>query len=1056
MNKVATIESFNLTQSQLLLWMGQKLKPNSPMYNMALVFDISDAINGTVFKKAFQLLLQKCDAMRTVFIENDEKPQQKIITDFNYEPSFIDFSAKPEKDVFLKEWLKIRSQQVFDINKCLFDSVLIKMGEQRYIWYFNQHHLITDAWAVTVQYKTFSLLYNNLLKGIDTSSIELPFYANYIKSEALQNTSATQNASADYWAKKADELPDAPIFNNKSNESQFSESERYSIVINKEKADLLRALCMEKDLRTWTQHQSLFNVFASLLFTFVYRMTGQQNLAIGTPVHNRINAHFKETPGMFIKVFPLQTKLSSTDSFSSLFTKVRDENNNLLRHAQTGISEPGLNRGVNVVLNYITATFVDFNGTSMSTDWIHSGHVDPGHHLRMQVHNFNADGSIELAFDLNRAVFSEAKRKVIPQAFIELIDRFIEDRFQSIGFLSEQDTQLLQSYNNTKTSDYPTTKTIVELINEQVQKTPHAVAIAFEGEALTFQELNEKTNQLAHFLQKKGAKEEKLIAICLDRSLEMMIGLLGILKSGAAYVPIDPSYPEKRIQYIIDNAQAEIVICDKQYAPLFSKQKEAEIILINNDWPSISLEPTKDAKTNLKPENLMYVIYTSGSTGQPKGVMNQHSGVVNRLWWAQNHYDLKPQEDVVLQKTTFCFDVSVWELFWPLIAGVKLVFARPEGHKDTDYLKAIIQQEGITTIHFVPPMLEIFLLNIKQGNCSSLKRVLCSGDTLKSSHVNLFKQHFPTVELHNLYGPTEAAIDVTAWQSSNSCSLVSNVPIGKPIDNTQIHILNKEGKLCPIGMIGELHIGGVQVARGYHRQPTLSSAQFINDPFSNDPTAKLYKTGDLARWLPDGNIAFLGRNDHQVKIRGFRIELGEIEAKFQAINDIIQNVVLATEDPLGNKMLTVYFVAKTTIDTAQIKNTLASQLPSYMIPAQLIQLEQMPLTVNGKLDRKALAKIDLKYSANGIEYESAQTEFEEIISEIWSTIMPINNIGIHENFIDLGGDSLMGIRLMTRINEAFELELPINLIFIKPTIASLATYIEDKIRTLLKEMEVGQ
>ena len=406
------------------------------------------------------------------------------------------------------------------------------------------------------------------------------------------------------------------------------------------------------------------------------------------------------------------------------------------------------------------------------------------------------------------------------------------------------------------------------------------MAVIYEQESLTYQELHERSNQLARYLQKQGVKSETLVPVCVERSIEMIVGILGVLKAGGAYVPVDPDYPQDRITYMLEDTGAKLVLSSTGIKSKLSQSEDIRVIAIDGDWKAIAKEPgTPPAGTQPEAGQLAYMIYTSGSTGKPKGAMNEHGGIVNRLLWTQDYFQLSSR-DAILQKTTFSFDVSVWELFWPLITGARLVFAKPGGQGDSTYLKEIISKQKITLLHFVPPMLSAFLADVEAGDCQGLKNVLCSGEALSAAQVQLFNEKLPHVQLHNLYGPTEAAIDVSCWSHTNKDKKITTVPIGKPVANTQLYILSREQQAAPLGVPGELYIGGVQVGRGYWKQPELTSQKFIKDPFSRDPAARLYKTGDLARWQADGNIEYLGRIDDQVKIRGYRIELclGEIES----------------------------------------------------------------------------------------------------------------------------------------------------------------------------------
>jgi amino acid adenylation domain-containing protein len=445
-----------------------------------------------------------------------------------------------------------------------------------------------------------------------------------------------------------------------------------------------------------------------------------------------------------------------------------------------------------------------------------------------------------------------------------------------------------------------------ELIEEQVGQQPEKVAVMFEGHEISYGELNRRANQLARHLRGLGVKPEVRVGICVERSIDMVVGLLGIMKSGGAYVPLDPAYPAERLKFMLEDAQVPVLLTHEQWVGRLPEHK-ARTICLDRDWPEISGQSAENLASGVMPSNLAYVIYTSGSTGQPKGAMNVHEGLCNRLIWMQKMFQLTPA-DRVMQKTPYGFDVSVWEFFWPLLAGASLVVARPEGHREPGYLVELIGRQQVTTLHFVPSMLQVFLEEPGMERCSCIKRVICSGEALsKGLHDRFFERL--AAGLYNLYGPTEASIDVTSWACDRASGLPT-VPIGKPIANTRIYLLNDELQLVPAGVPGELHIAGVGLARGYHNRPELTASSFIPDPYSPEPGGRLYRTGDMARYLADGSIEYLERRDHQVKIHGHRIELGEIEAVLEQHPAVQQGVVIAREDEPGDKRLVGYVVRK--------------------------------------------------------------------------------------------------------------------------------------------------
>ncbi|MDQ6763597.1 MAG: amino acid adenylation domain-containing protein, partial [Bacteroidota bacterium] len=591
---------------------------------------------------------------------------------------------------------------------------------------------------------------------------------------------------------------------------------------------------------------------------------------------------------------------------------------------------------------------------------------------------------------------------------------------------------------------YPKDKSIVDLFEEQAASTPENIAVVFEEKEFTYRELNKRANQLASYLRSRGVQEETLVPICIERSLEMIAGILGTLKAGGAYVPIDPEYPEDRIAYMLEDTAASVIVSSKAASSKLAGLTGAAIIELDNSWEEIAKEPAVNPKNKITPDNLAYVIYTSGSTGKPKGAMNEHRGILNRLSWAKKYYNVT-ESDIILQKTTFSFDVSVWELLLPLIVGAKLVFAKPHEQKNNEYLKWIIEQKKITMLHFVPSMLSVFLDDFKLGECKTVKKLLCSGEALTSSLVNEFKKKFDDADLHNLYGPTEAAIDVSYWSLPKAKDKVKVVPIGKPVDNTQLYILSESYDLVPIGIAGEICIGGVQVGRGYLNREELTSEKFVKNPFTKEANSRMYKTGDLGRWLPDGNIEYLGRRDNQVKIRGFRIELGEIESVLLQSGLVKQAVVLALKDKEGNKRLVGYIVSNEIFNKELVTAFLHKKLPEYMVPALWVELESLPLTSNGKVDKKALPEPNVSEIINN-EYAAPRNELESNLINIWKGLLHVEAIGIYDNFFDIGGHSLLVMRLVSAIRRELKIDPMINDIFIYPTVAAFAQNYIEKIK----------
>ena len=615
--------------------------------------------------------------------------------------------------------------------------------------------------------------------------------------------------------------------------------------------------------------------------------------------------------------------------------------------------------------------------------------------------------------------------------------------------LTEREWEQILSWNNTA-ADYPQDQCLHQLFEAQAMQTPEATAIIFNQTQLTYRELNCKANQVAHILQKMGVEPDTLVGVYMERSFEMVIAMLAVLKAGGAYVPLDPTYPADRIAYMMQDAALSVVLTQQHLHEQLLRY-EARILCLDEDWQTFAQQPTYTPTSTVNPDNLIYVIYTSGSTGLPKGVMNIHRGLVNLLYWVRKEYSLTAT-DRVLQMISFSFEGSMKEFFWPLLSGATLVMTHPHKHQDPAYLVSLIREQQITVLHFVPSMLHMFLLQHEVEHCTSPKYVICGGEVLSADLQRRFFAIFnrPDINLYNFYGPTEATIEVSRWICQRD-STETTVPIGYPLPNIQLYILSPTLQPVSIGMAGELHIGGVCLARGYLNRPELTREKFIPDPFSTRPGARLYKTGDLARYRPDGAIEWLGRIDSQVKIRGFRIELGEIETVLRQMPEIQEAFVVAREDVSGDKRLVAYVVSDEYSNNPllskslrqsvpRLRSYLSEKLPEYMIPSRFMLLDALPLTPNGKIDRQRLPapEEDLDEQSSLQQEPKTASMTHYMLSQIWEDLLNVRTIGMKDNFFYLGGNSLLAVRLVDRIEQVFGKRLPQATLFAGPTIEQLA------------------
>ncbi|NER13674.1 amino acid adenylation domain-containing protein [Leptobacterium flavescens] len=881
-----------LTQSQLLMWAGQKLYPDAPFYNMAHSFDIEGRINTDIFQKAFAELIVSCDALRTVFREENGLPGQYILAEVPFELPLMDFSGKDEQSI--RQWLQERSEQIFDLDRPLFDSVLIKAGEERFIWFLNLHHLVTDATSSTILYEAMNKLYTSFLEGNEEDrAAEVFSFEDYIRFETGQEEKNTENIA--YWKEKIKVLRSEPKLYGNNKTVKTSRTDRVSVSLGKERTEKLKTLIAQPEVRSWTQDLSLFTVFTTTLFAFLYRVSGQKTLAIGTPSHNRPTKKFKQTPGVFIELYPLIAGIEDNDSFLSLLQKIKTETNDYLRHAQPGCSSAETGRSFNVVLNYINASFSDFNGYPMNSEWIHPSHCDPMHHLRCHVQDMDASGIIELQFDLNKDVFNKDQIQAVPGHFLQLLDAFIADMETPLSKPVLLTDKEISSYFTEDIKTENKIKPLIERFEENAAAYPDRTALVFKGESITFEELNNRSNQLARYLKDQGADDGKTIAVYLRRSPDYIISLLAILKAGGNYVPIPSDYPLKRIDFILEESNASVLISHSELADKLN-EREVPLLCLDKEQEKILKEGTENLKLEADPEALAYTIYTSGSTGKPKGVMISHKALDSYINWAAEYYHTGEAFNFPLF-TSIGFDLTVTSTFLPLISGGKLlIYGEAVSGPDMSLLN-VLEDNQVNSIKLTPSHLS--LIAGTKFSDSGIRTMIVGGEDFKTSLAATIAEAFDNkIRIYNEYGPTEATVGCVVHNfDPEKDKEEASVPIGKAIPGMQALILDEYLQPVPQGVIGELYLGGSGLANGYANRPELSRERFIEHP--QLPGERLYVTGDLARSDGKGNLHYLGRKDEQVKLGGIRIELAEIEANISELENIDESVVVMIDKKKG-------------------------------------------------------------------------------------------------------------------------------------------------------------
>jgi amino acid adenylation domain-containing protein len=1058
-----TSETHPLSYSQQFLWFLYHLAPQSSAYNVAFVARVVSPIDFPRMDAAFQKLVDRHPMLRATYESSGGVPFMRIHSSLNLTCDRINASGWSEEA--LHREVHQRYREPFDLEKGPVLRVhFFTRAPEDHILLLTIHHIACDGWSIGILMQEFRDLYS-IDKTINLPTGAAP-YTDFTRDQSEMLKGHKGERLFSFWKQQlAGDLPDLnlPVDRQRPRRGiPIGGTHHFSIT-----GESYRSIVSFARSSGVTLYTFLLASFQVLLM----RYSSQDDILIGTPMASRPRKEDESTVGCYINPVVIRGAIPADSTFKELLGKTRRTFTDAFEHRHypfpllveqlSPTRDPSRSPIFQVMFNFLNRQTLGEVANLLYRDKagaLAGESVDFGD-LRMRpFHMDQEEGQFDLALEMiddshsltgllkySTDLYEEATIARMAGHFETLLQGIVSDPNRHLSELplltSGERHHLLIEWNETAT-DYGEPVCLDTLFEKQVKKTPDAVAVVFEEASLTYLELDVRANRLAHCLRSLGVGPEVLVGVHLERSLDLVIALYAVLKAGGAYVPLDPDYPRERLDFMIKETGTPVILTQRRLKDKLP-HSSAEILCLDapeSPWTGADGSVDVPPDTGIQPDNLAYVIYTSGSTGNPKGVMNTHRGICNRLLWMQETFQLAA-EDVVLQKTPFSFDVSVWEFFWPLVSGAKLVVALPGGHRDSAYLARVIVERGVTTVHFVPSMLQIFLEDEKAASCKCLKRVICSGEAL--SH-ELQERFFILMdaELHNLYGPTEAAVDVTWWACRKGDER-RTVPIGKPIANTQCYILDRHLQPVPIGVAGELYLGGVQIARGYLNRPELTAEKFIPDPFRRELGARLYKTGDLCRHLPDGNIEYLGRNDFQVKLRGMRIELGEIEAKMRQFPGVREAVVMAREDTPGDKRLVGYVVpaSSSEINVDQFRSFLKTRLPDYMVPAFFLQLKAFPLTPSGKVDRRALPIPGGTRQTERV-YVAPRGEAELRIVQIWQTLLHVEAVGLDDNFFDLGGHSLLLLRMAAKLQGAFHKDVSVVDLFQHPTVREQARLME--------------
>ncbi|MFC5475889.1 amino acid adenylation domain-containing protein [Paraherbaspirillum soli] len=1036
-DQVDGVVSWPLSAAQQGVWVAQQLDPANPRYNCGGYLEIHGAVELAWLESAVRQALLETEALRVRFISSEDGVRQSIEAPPQQVLHVIDVSRESDPQLAADAWMKNDLARVADLSRApLFNHAWLKLGSERSFFYLRYHHIVMDGFGQTRYWSRIAEIYSALASGAECAASAFGSLQDLLNEDGAYRSSPQFMRDRQYWQESFVDRPEPARL---SGIAAIASRNLLRRTVDLAPADTerLRAAAQRSGSR-W----SVLVIAATA--AYMQRLTGSENVVLGLPVTSRMTPVARDTPCMMANELPLRLRLPATISVADLLRQVSGQVGRVLLHQRyrgedlhhalkLSGSEQKL---VGPVVNVISFDHhVHFGAHRTTAHYLSSGPIND---LLIGFYGKTDGSELQIFFDANPELYSADELVSHQQRFLHFLTSFLlaeaDLPISRIDLLQPSEREQLARFNATERA-YDLSRCLHDLIDQQAQRTPDAVAIAVAEGAMTYRELMETSDRLAAHLLQLGVAAGQRVGVFELRSLELVIDLLAIMKAGAAYVPLDPELPLARLEYQLENAEIAVVLSRSNLVERLAGCG-VRTVAVDHALPLLpTLITLPLALPAVTPDSAAYVIYTSGSTGQPKGVAVPHKGVVNRLLWMQDAYRLEA-DDCVLQKTPFTFDVSVWEFFWPLMTGSRLFLAAPEAHRDPRYVARIIREQAITTLHFVPPMLDLFLAEPELAGLSSLRRVVCSGEALRPETVHtffsIFKPETHNTELYNLYGPTEASIDVTAWRCRPH-DAQGAIPIGYPVANTRIYLLDASGAPTPIGVPGEMFIGGVQVALGYVNRPELSRERFLPNPFA---AGIMYRTGDLARYRADGAIEFLGRLDHQVKLRGFRIELGEIESALLLHPAVTQAVVTTWDRAAGDRRLVAYVVSSA--GTEELPAFLAERLPEYMVPAHIVSLAALPLLLNGKIDRRALP-LPLLAEVGTLLLPS--TPAEQLLHTVWQQVLGNDQIGVEQSFFALGGDSMLSIRVRTGI-ERHGYTFSIEDLFRSPTIRSLAKHLQ--------------
>jgi amino acid adenylation domain-containing protein len=1069
LERVARVGALPVSYAQQRMWFLNQLEPDSPLYNIPAAVRLRGNLNLPVLEQTLSEIIRRHEILRTTFALRDGHPVQLVSEPSPLQLPITDLrSLSPSEREAEATSLAIgEAQRPFDLSiGPLLRATVLRLSDDEHILLFTLHHIISDGWSTAILIREVVALYGAYSEGTASPLPDLEIqYGDYAVWQRDWLSSGVLAQQLSYWRTQLSGAP--PVLELPTDRPrppvQSYRGATHSFALSGEVRTGLQRLSQQEGT---TLFMTLLAAFKVLLMKY----SGQEDIVVGTPIAGRNRAEVEGLIGFFINTLVLRTGLDGNPTFRELVGRVREVTLGAYGHQEVPFEklveelqpERKMSRAplfqVVFALHNIPREALELADLQLSSVESSAGAV--GFDLNF-VLSESANG-INCSLQYSTDLFDAATVQRMMRHFELLLQSVIRNPDQRLSMLSLASTaerEQIRKWNDTR-ADYDYQQCLHQLFEAQVAATPDLLALSYEERHLTYAELNARANQLAHHLRSLSITPDTLVGICLERSVEMVVSLLAVLKAGGAYLPLDPQYPQERLAYMVSDAHCRVLITEESLRARLP-ETDAHVLCLEQAQELIARESTENLShdvTGVTPSHLAYVIYTSGSTGRPKGVMIPHSAIANRLLWMIRHYEFT-SSDRLLFKTPFSFDASVWEWCAPLLCGASVLIARPGGQRESAYLAQATREGGVTLLQLVPSMLGLVVEEAEFARCTQLRMVFSGGEGLAMSLAARCRE-VSAARLVNLYGPTETAIDASSWECVGVEGVESTADgarasgamieagrlesIGRSISHVEMYVLDEEMRMTAVGVTGELYIGGAGLARGYGGRAELTAERFVPDAVSGRTGRRLYRTGDMGRYVEDGRLEYLGREDEQVKVRGYRIELGEIEGVLKEHGSVRECVVVARAEGTDDKRLIAYIVTDGDVSASvsQMREHLRQRLPDYMVPGSFVQLQALPLLPNGKTDRRLLARQEPVRLTREQEYIAPSTETEAGLCRIWEEVLQVERVGVRDNFFELGGHSLLATQMVSRIREMFAVEVTLRSLFESPTVADWSLVIE--------------